>query len=166
MNVAWIGLTAIAIVAFLRGIRFRRGDDRSYLGLYRNTNLPATYRHLPLVLPFAGAYLLCLLLAAGARSLARPETVDPRLDLLLAALVAASFLLTFATIIVRACLPPGWLTPRWLAEDDRSVGYERPKLGWADFAWLLIAAIGLLAALLVVAYVAYVLIARPTWGEG
>ncbi|HET7071062.1 MAG TPA: hypothetical protein VFI40_09570 [Nocardioides sp.] len=163
MSVALLGLGAIALLALIRGVRFRRGQDRSYLGLYRNTNLPAVYRHLPLVLPFGGGYLLAILVAAALERLVPPEEADPVLNLLLVTLIPLAGILMCVVAIVRMPYPPSWLTPRWLTDEDRSIGYERPKLGWADYGWLLIAAVGVLGGLVMLAYVGFVLISHRAW---
>lgn len=158
MEIAWLGLTAIASIALVRSTRFRHGVDRSYLGLYRNTDLPAVYRHLPLVAPFASAYALALLLVAGVRSLLGPDVPGSLRDVLFVSLLALCVLLLFATSVLRAVLPPAWLTPPWLAEDDVTVGYKRPKLGWTDRGWVAMAIAVLLGALVLLAYVAFVVL--------
>jgi hypothetical protein len=153
MELAWLGLMAFMAVAFVRGLRFRRGTDHTYLGLYRDTSLPAVYRHIPLVLPYASGYVLALLGLGAVRGIFGPNETDRVLDLVLTTLGAVAFLWMCALSIVRMYAPPPWLTPDWLAKDDQIAGYERPKPGWTDRAWLLT---GVGAAVIAGAFVIYV----------
>jgi hypothetical protein len=158
MEVAWLGSIIVMAFALIRGLRFRRGSDRSMLGLYRNTTLPAMYRHAPLALPFTSGYVLALLLLGGARALLGPIGSGNVLDLILTTMGGVSFLLAFAVTIVRMYAPPQWLTPAWLALDDELVGYIRPKPDWADKVWLVIASAVVAAALLFAVYAAVVIV--------
>jgi hypothetical protein len=160
LEAAWLGSIVVLGVAFMRGMRFRRGSDRSYVGLYRNRNLPAMYRHAPLALPYTAGYLLSLLLLGVVRALIGPIGSAPRLDLVLTTVGGECFIFAVVLSIVRMYAPPRWLTPRWLAEDDAAVGYERPEPGWADRGWLVIAVAASLAAILFAVYVAGILITR------
>lgn len=154
MAAAWFGLAVFMAVACIRGLRFRRGVDRSYLTWYRNVSSPAVYRHLPLIAPYFCGYVFALMLVAAVRVTFAPTQASVVLDLLWGTLAAACFMLAFALSIFRMYAPPPWLTPKWLTDDDRKVGYERPRPDWADHGWLIIAFGFATMAVVTIVYVA------------
>lgn len=132
------GATLIA-VAFVRGLRFRRGSDRGLLGIYRNTGLPLVLRNLALVLPFTMGSALLIFAIGAARYFQMLGEPTVENDAVLAILGFEVVFVVFAATIGVAYKAPHWLTPDWLRDDDRLVGYEPPRRGLLDHVWLLIA---------------------------
>lgn len=151
-SVALLGGVTLIAVAFVRGLRFRRGSDRSLLGVYRNTSLPLVLRNLVLVLPFTmgGALLIFGIGAVRYFQLLGEPTVGN--DAVLAIMGFEVVFAGFAATITIAYRSPRWLTPSWLREDDRLIGYAPPRRGFIDRVWLLlgIGALGVGAYFLVV----------------
>lgn len=138
-EIAVAGLAILATGAFIRGLRFRRGADRSLLGLYRNANMPAVYRNIPLVLPLPTKGVLVSIAIAAVGYLRLLGEPSAQMDALLGIALIECLLGVFALTVALAFWSPAWLTPAWLREDDERVGYAPPKPGWADRLWLLIA---------------------------
>lgn len=138
MDVAWIVLAVGVAVAWVRGVRFRRGTDRSFVAWYRNVKRPAVWRHIPLIAPYSFGYVFALIVVGAIRVTFGPPHTRLALDILWASLAAVAFMLAFALSIWRMYSPPTWLIPSWLVDDDQRVGYMRPKPSWEDRVWLLI----------------------------
>lgn len=151
-EIAWLVMTIFGAAALVRGWEFRRGSNRDLSDLYRNTTQPNIYRHLPLVLPYIGAYLLIVLAGTGIFHLvANPESRRV-VDGVLAIVAVASIFGVFSLSIFVMYRPPRWLVPRWLVEEDRILGYTRPRPGWFDRLGLATAIASLCIGLLVVGY--------------
>jgi hypothetical protein len=121
----------LCLAGFVAGLRFRQGTSRpaAYLRSYRNADLPASIRNLPIVLPLLTGLLLPSLLLLSAKvfleSFIDLDLPDPIIGFLL----LVSFGLLFLGVGTTASLsfrPPRRLMPDWLVEEDARIGFRSP----------------------------------------
>lgn len=130
---AWVILVFFLSLSFIRTLRFRRGEARTYIDGYRDRNKPAVLRNSPLLQPFLSAIGLAYLFGAAAAYFMGWPGSNPRVAdavvyvvLFLGLFVA----LGFAPLVL--IKPPSWLVPKWLAEEDVQLGWAPPPLRLFD----------------------------------
>jgi hypothetical protein len=158
--IPWLGVLALICGGLIIGLRFRRGNHRSYLVPYRNPGLAAGYRNVVLVMPILAVAFVPMTILMAPTSL----DLDVRLDVsrrvggfvlfgAIAALlggVGASLALMFR--------PPRWLVPAWLREEDLRIRFVPPRPGWSDWAMLMLGLVLVVAALGCLAFATFELL--------
>ena len=125
------GLVAIMVVIadIVISVRFRMGKGSvfrsrdSVLRWYRSPNASLLWRTVPILAALPAGLVLPLVFQW---TLAPLVSVPNRLHAFWMFGSLAGLLVGLGLFALIAYLNPSWLVPRWLAEDDRRVGYEAP----------------------------------------
>lgn len=149
--VGWLVLLCVTVATLWHGLRFRAGRPGIALSLYRNPTLPRAIRNWFLVAPISMSALICLLLGFLVVLVEMPFGIEiPRRLLSVWGFALTSLLMLFVAVTAMLLFrPPASLTPRWLADDDRRVGFRPPSPHGAD--WLTLAFLVVPAGLIAVA---------------
>ncbi|TAL11376.1 MAG: hypothetical protein EPO00_03430 [Chloroflexota bacterium] len=139
LALSWVTFSSMAALALIGGLAFRRGRFPGFADRYHNTELPAVWRNLPLVVPFVMIAMLPMILFIAPTAL----NIDVHLgipDWVLSIFVYGGMIASFTILGISGVLavrPPRWLIPRWLREVDTRIGFHPPKLDWFD--WFVVA---------------------------
>lgn len=130
---AWVILVFFLSLSFIRTFRFRRGETRTYVDRYRDRDKPAVLRNSPLLQPFVTPIVLAYLFGAAAAYFvgwpgSNPTVADAVVYIVL--FLGLFVALGFAPMVL--IQPPDWLVPKWLAEEDKQIGWVAPPLRLFD----------------------------------
>lgn len=134
----WAFLVLASLASVVGGLALRRGPIRVYLVWYRNADLPAVIRNVPIVAPYVGAFVLPFALLATPFALGAwgPPTARSLQGFLVLGTAAWGVLAGGSGIALGSLLPLR-LLPAWLREDDRRIGFA-PMADWFDKATLVL----------------------------